>query len=601
MQVKTFEQRIEQIEQISKQNQHKIQMVVEKMQNMKQTGHMEKMSKGFKTIGDVESELESRVRRIEDKVLLAPEMSSTDESNFQIKMFTAKVDESLRIMEDKLVAMISERFNQHKGPQRQSRQRDSQPQKSHSRSRSHSKSPVQVKTVQKSSKASVEQPKSNFEAIQKAVNTWTTQVEEQINLINDDVQQKVNQADFESIQNDIKVIEQRASNTEKLTARLGEDIYDSIDSNNKKINQFELKFNELQEWVDELSSGKQINITAKDNSDETKKHQYITRADLMDFERKLNRKILDSLEQTNSIMKKIKGKYKNLSKRVKRMQSQTSRKSSVSGVHKKYKSQDRSAFLHQNQSLSDMSDKYKRDLTKNQNRTLDRVVQPITTKAESNNITQSAQKSLDSIRTMEDAKIGSHNQVDTARFSQKDKEANQNIRETQESRDRIEHDLSSSLFDLSDNENSNRKSRSRSSKKLSSRRKSKSKENMNPNTSNKKRSRVQEFESLRRKGKDQIPINLKSRSNSKKRPSLNSTAKKRPPHSTKHKPSPKYHSTFKSKETRIKNISHKKHRNVVPKFERTSTVKKQKDKTASIKLAKLEKMYQELSELDSKS
>lgn len=44
----------------------------------------------------------------------------------------------------------------------------------------------------------------------------------------------------------------------------------------------------------------------------------------MDFEKKLNKKLLESLDGTTTIMKKIKSQYKDLSKKVKALENGTS-------------------------------------------------------------------------------------------------------------------------------------------------------------------------------------------------------------------------------------------------------------------------------------
>lgn len=94
--------------------------------------------------------------------------------------------------------------------------------------------------------------------------------------------------------------------------RLAEDVYESLDLNNKKIDDFEDRLNHLKQWVEDLSKCSQgiPEISTSHNPG------LVTKSDLMEFEKKLNKKILESLDETNSIMKKLKGQYRELSKRV---------------------------------------------------------------------------------------------------------------------------------------------------------------------------------------------------------------------------------------------------------------------------------------------
>lgn len=77
-----------------------------------------------------ELDLESRVRRLEEKFL--PADLRPDDSNFQLKLFSARVDESLKQMEEKLVSFIHSKLEGKSSK------------KGHDTSRSHnrSKSPV---------------------------------------------------------------------------------------------------------------------------------------------------------------------------------------------------------------------------------------------------------------------------------------------------------------------------------------------------------------------------------------------------------------------------------------------------------------------------
>lgn len=126
------------------------------------------------------------------------------------------------------------------------------------------------------------------------------------------------------------------------------------------------------------------------------------------------------------------------------------------------------------------------------------------------------------------------------------------------------------------------------------------KENSNPNISTKTRSRVEEFESLKKK---RLPRNLKSRSNSKStRNSRNGSKKKSKKTSSRVQKGSNLRTNMSSKlkDVKVKKSDPTKRKTVVKDSRLKQKMKSNKEKNSNVKLAKLEKMYQELSELESK-
>lgn len=122
---------------------------------------------------------------------------------------------------------------------------------------------------------------------------------------------------------EIEKISKASKISEKTASRLAEDVFEAIDLNNKKFTDFEDRLDQLKDWVEKLSkcSGilnhfKTIDLP-KINSDDATNPSVVLKSELMEFERKLNQKILESLDETNEIMKKIKKQYKGLSSKVK--------------------------------------------------------------------------------------------------------------------------------------------------------------------------------------------------------------------------------------------------------------------------------------------
>lgn len=491
------------------------------------------------------------------------------------------------------------------------------------------------------------------------VNKWTEKIEEQVNQIQDSIDSKPSHNEVTNIVIEtskphtiqLEKFMKIAENTEKLSQRLAEDVFESVDLNSKKLDDFEDRLNHLREWVEDFSkvSTSKINIDTSGRSTPG----LVTKSELMDFEKKLNHKILESLDETNSIMKKIKSQYRDLAKKVDKLsqdkpkaKKSSSRKrlndthsqekeiakradsTSQSIVMQNINTNSRRQYNSSDRAITDLS---QHSSTKIRNdKSLSKVsIDSENPKFGSKNLENSIQSTLDPHKHTVDV-------VRTVAIPKTTESANERayMNMSKETRDEIDHaktlkrsdrpenskeftdfmtfeeNNSSELFELSENEASmidkprskNRKHKRSSSRSSKNRNASKT-ENIHPNLTMQKRSRVEEFESLKKKGRERVPRNLKSRSRSRstkgsRQGSRQGSKRKSAKKSSRaaKASSIKANLSNKLKDTRIKKVESKKKTLV-----KDSRLKqKPKNKDSNIKLAKLEKMYQELSELESK-
>lgn len=518
---------------------------------------------------DENTELILRIRKLEERISYPNE--NRDDENTSRSVVT-KVDASLRDLEEKLVKMITERLPEVG---------------KHQRLRSRGKSPTPV-------------PNNDFKNIEKSVNKWTEKIEEQVNIINNSVEDRITQAEFKNKMDkekrdrfeDLDKVHKMAENAEKVVSRLAEDVYSSVNLSSKKVDDFEDRLNQLRQWVEDLSRVGSSKTGKIDNSNAAVNPALVTKSDLMNFEKKLNHKILESLDETNDIMKKLKRQYKDLSNRVNKIESEKvkilkskSKKSSSKTKISENNSQDKFASNNPHYTLNtDISDKSLRKMYNSS----DRINQNSLT-----NIEPYKHKG-DVVRTFAVPKYSHSNtidkiHIDTSKDTQDYEFNEKTIKRFQEPKGSTSKEFteymtfddnnSSGLFDLSDNETSKLKdksvSKSRQIKRSSSRLSNKSvtkdrnqtNENSHPNQPKAKRSRIEEFESLRKKGKSR-KLKSTSRSQSTKKSKRGSNKKDL--------------SKYKFKDTRIRKV------------EPTKTKPKSKavmDKNSSIKLAKLDKIY----------
>lgn len=512
------------------------------------------------------NELILRIHKLEERISYPNENKDDQNSNRSV---VTKVDASLRDLEEKLVKMITERLPETG---------------KHQRSRSRGKSPT---------------PGTDFKNIEKSVNKWTEKIEEQVNIINNTVEDRVTLVEFKNKMDkekrdrfeDLDKVHKLAENAEKVASRLAEDVYSSVSMSNKKIDDFEDRLNQLREWVEDLSRVGSLKGLKADNSNASVNPALVTKSDLMNFEKKLNHKILESLDETNDIMKKLKRQYKDLSNRVNKIEDDKvktlknkSKKSSSKTKISENNSQEKFANNPHYTLNTDISDK---SLKKMYNSS-DRIKQNSLTNIEP------YKHKVDVVRTFAVPKYTHSNtfekvNIDTSKDTQDYEFNEKTIKRFPEPKGSTSKEFteymtfddnnSSGLFDLSDNETSKLKdksvSKSRQMKRSSSRQsnksmtkdKSQSNENSHPNQSKPKRSRIEEFESLRKKGKSR-KLKSTSRSQSTKKSKRGSNKKDL--------------SKYKFKDTRI--------RKVEPTKNKTKS-KAVMDKNSSIKLAKLDKIY----------
>jgi hypothetical protein len=313
--------------------------------------------------------------------------------------------------------------------------------------------------------------------------------------------------------------------------KLAEDVFEGVDRSNRKLDDFEDRLNHLREWVENLSKcSDKINLQEPNSSNNP---GLVYRSDLMQFEKKLNAKILESLDETNSIMKKMKIQYKELAQKIKHLEREDTmprqrelKKESSKKKVKDYKSQDK---IKTNNTISGNS-----SLTKVENfsysskrpyNSSDRLVQNIGTKFEATKKTSEVVTTFavpkSERSTAEKAPVDTSKDTREEQNSITLKRFQEPIQNSKEFTDfmTFEDHNSSDIFELSECDTSkNYLSKSRKSKKRGSSRKSlrkESVENGHPNVIGEKRSRIHEFESLRKKGNDWLPKNFRSRSNSK--------------------------------------------------------------------------------------
>ena len=140
-----------------------------------------------------DNSIESRIQKLETHLSSGANISH-ENPGFTLRSFAVKVDESLAEMEDKLVEMITERLG-------------NKPTHTRSRSKSRSKSPNNFKQTSSkgnkkrnssiTSESDNEKAKSaELKAIEKVVNKWTEKIEEQVNIIHDQVEDKMSINDF---------------------------------------------------------------------------------------------------------------------------------------------------------------------------------------------------------------------------------------------------------------------------------------------------------------------------------------------------------------------------------------------------------------------
>ncbi|CAI2360109.1 unnamed protein product [Moneuplotes crassus] len=535
-------------------------------------------------------DLINRLRKLEDRISMP--CNSSPRKISPEKNMSARMSRSLQEMEERLTQMIRDRLPSEKSSRK---------------STSRSKSPHGNSKTGPSMKL-----------IEKSVNKWTEKVEEQVNIIQNQVDEKasineVRQAIEKERHERSEVLDRinkLAENSEKVSSRLAEDVYETVDLNNRKLNDFEDRLTHLREWVEDLS---QVDARkyAPESPSFAKNPGYMTKSDLMNFEKKLNKKILESLDETNSIMKKIKVQSKELNSRVKALEQKRARSRSKS------KKRDPKPYslkrkVNDNRSLEKVPQKRANpsltsEITSNDKRgynSTERSIRNLVTGIEP------YKKQADVVRTMAKPNtVYSYVKEDKNVDSSKDTKENEERKTLKRPFDPVVNDSkpftefmtfeennSSELFDLSENESvtknrldSKMKNSSRSSSRIS-RKETPSKENVNPNQIPQKRSRIAEFESLRKKKKSS-----KGLKNKRSRSSRNSKNSRR---SSKRKLSSK--KKLKSSSKKLKNSSVK--NNLKHRFKDSKIKKKTKPqaKGSNIKLAKLEKMYQELSELESK-
>lgn len=132
----------------------------------------------------------------------------------------------------------------------------------------------------------------SMKLIEKSVNKWTEKVEEQVNIIQNQVDEKasineVRQAierERHERSEEIDRINKLAENSEKVSSRLAEDVYETVDLNNKKLNDFEDRLTHLREWVEDLSQV-ETRQYAPESPSFAKNPGYMTKSDLMNFEK----------------------------------------------------------------------------------------------------------------------------------------------------------------------------------------------------------------------------------------------------------------------------------------------------------------------------
>ena len=346
--------------------------------------------------------------------------------------------------------------------------------------------------------------------------------EEFLKLLEHEKQQRID---------DYDKIHRITEDTERVTSRMTEDVFESVSRGNKKLEEFEDRLSHLREWVEDLSKcPDKFNVQAPNSSFNP---SLVSKSDLLQFEKKLNSKILDSLDETNSIMLKMKAQYKDLTKRVKNLETNNHKASRKEFKREKsqkklkdHKSQDK---IKESRNISeDYSSTKINDVSTNSRRqfhSTERTVQNLVTKIGTNHTADivrtvampksefsTAEKPLfDSFKDTKDIELNQQTLKRSDIPENKSKEFTDFMT--------FEDQNSSDIFELSENDTSHNMSRTRknkhkrSSSRLSKGSSHKGKENVN--TVNQKRSRVQEFESLRKKGSDWLPKTIKSRSNSK--------------------------------------------------------------------------------------
>ena len=585
----------------------------------------------FKTVGNISeetTELVTRIRQLEDRLANYGDSKPSASTNSEYKNFVSQVDDSLQEMESKLIKMISERLPRQPETSNLERQ---------ARSRSNSKSPRSTankkrrNSQDKASTSSDPKQGTDFKMIEKVINKWTEKIEEQVNFIQNSVDEKVSLSDLaKAIEDqqrdrvdDIDKVHKLAENAEKVSSRLAEDVFESMDISNKKLEDFEDQLNHLREWVEDLSkcSSNKINVTTQNSSFNP---GLVSKSDLMEFEKKLNYKILESLDETNSIMKKIKTQYKELAKKVKHLENDKPRsnrrdsiKPTISSKLQGNRSQEKIVDIKAtSQHPSIKSDRHREK--KQKYNSSDRALQSLVTGIDAN------KHSVEVVRTVAVSKAQYNTrQIDSSKDT-KDNEVDQKTLKrfpeiavaepSKEFTDFMTFDehTSSDIFELSDNDTT-RNNRSKSGKgrhKRSNSRNQKnssteSGENKHPNMLPQARSRVEEFESFRKKKVEMVPRNLKSSSRSRStKGSRNGSRKKVAKASSRASKGSSLRTNLnpKLKDTKVKKADSNKKRTVVKDTRLRQKMKANKEReNSSIKLAKLEKMYQELSELESKS
>lgn len=165
------------------------------------------------------------------------------------------------------------------------------------------------------------------EEVQRALNDWMDKIEQQVNSIEEIVYKNITTKTEEGKKSDlyhqINSAKQIAIGAEQLANRLTDDALAGQEELRRQIQEMDFKINEIFSFMGESEEGRSQNNGIKSSQRTPSKmmHQSLSRMQsieqqLLDFEKRVNSRMADSVESLGQIITEYANKYNRLNERV---------------------------------------------------------------------------------------------------------------------------------------------------------------------------------------------------------------------------------------------------------------------------------------------